>query len=582
MAIFYDKTAGDRQAIYDAAKDWQQQCLIEDGALLFNKFLWTLEHLYELKTRIQMRQETASSFDQMLQLQLASSEQALYELMIEVLYIYYLFPHSRSVRYETKLRKLQDVASWGQVALPEQKHLHALEHGIGATGTFYNTAKHHEILYIIDFALSLKYMPVVERQAVLHSPWEGLKRLTVEVRQTVRKNVQMQHIIAHLLAPTYYESIASSTHKLQIVDAFKHLLKHDEEDIDRQLYDIRQELEQQMESVQFYEEPLYTKWQHKKPVIAEEKIPYEPKKRAIMLDGLIFDDDGGILQSQLEAALYSGKHIILTGPPGTGKSKLAKLICEQLQQPYQFVTASANWSAYDTIGGYRPAKSGELVFHPGLFLKALKPHEKWLIIDEMNRANIDEAFSALFSVLAGDDVTLPYEAENGQLVKITTEQKRFYDVHEYAASPAWRIIGTMNTSDKASLFEMSYAFMRRFAFIPVPVPKHITASLIEAYAQSWGVRVENSALIAAIWQTINALRKIGPAIIEDIIRYAAASEQDDVTSALILYVIPQLEGIAPYKIEAWLDELEEKFAEHIAVPLLRSFCEDFFQLGYER
>lgn len=582
MATFYDNTVGDRETIYTAAHDWQQHCLIEDGSLLFQKSLWTLEHLYALKTRLQLRPETSSTFDDTLQQQLAGSEQALYALMIDVLYVYYLFPHSGSVRYETKLRKLHDVASWGDVTLPEHERFTALQHGIGATGTFYNTAKHNELLYIIHFALALKYMSATERQAVLRSPWEGLKRLSVEARQTVRKNVQMQHILAHLLAPTYYECIASSTHKLQIVDAFKHLLKHDEEDIDRQLYDIRQELEQQMDVVHFYDEPLYSTWQHTTSIVAEEKAQYVPKKPKITLQGLVFDDEGGILQSQLEAALYSGKHIILTGPPGTGKSKLAKLICEQLEQPYQFVTASANWTAYDTIGGYRPTKSGALAFFPGLFLHAMKPHEKWLIIDEINRANIDEAFSALFSVLAGDDVTLPYEAQNGQLVTVTTEQKRFYDDHEYAVSPQWRIIGTMNTSDKASLFDMSYAFMRRFAFIPVPVPKVITASLVEEYAQSWGMRVENSALIATLWQTINELRKLGPAIIEDIVRYAAASEQDDITSALMLYVVPQLEGVSPYKIEAWLHALDEQFAEHIAVPLLRSFCEDFFQLRYER
>ena len=165
MATFYDNTVGDRETIYTAAHDWQQHCLIEDGSLLFQKSLWTLEHLYALKTRLQLRPETSSTFDDTLQQQLAGSEQALYALMIDVLYVYYLFPHSGSVRYETKLRKLHDVASWGDVTLPEQERFTALQHGIGATGTFYNTAKHNEVLYIIHFALALKYMSATERQA---------------------------------------------------------------------------------------------------------------------------------------------------------------------------------------------------------------------------------------------------------------------------------------------------------------------------------------------------------------------------------------------------------------------------------
>src|SRR5207248_698763 len=35
----------------------------------------------------------------------------------------------------------------------------------------------------------------------------------------------------------------------------------------------------------------------------------------------------------------------------------------------------------------------------------------------------------------------------------------------------WRVIATMNVFDKSLLFEMSYALMRRFAFIEVPSPQ---------------------------------------------------------------------------------------------------------------
>ncbi|MFC4799447.1 hypothetical protein ACFPA1_08755 [Neobacillus sp. GCM10023253] len=46
----------------------------------------------------------------------------------------------------------------------------------------------------------------------------------------------------------------------------------------------------------------------------------------------------------------------------------------------------------------------------------------------------------------------------------------------------------MNAFDKASLYEMSYAFMRRFAFIPVGVPKNITEVLVETYLIQWELR----------------------------------------------------------------------------------------------
>src|SRR5690606_32293181 len=102
-----------------------------------------------------------------------------------------------------------------------------------------------------------------------------------------------------------------------------------------------------------------------------------------------------ILFNQITTALKKGDHIIFTGPPGTGKSKLAKLICQAYNVDAKMVTASSNWSTYDTIGGYRPDRSGELYFDPGIFLEAVKdsttntPKNEWIIVDELNRADID-------------------------------------------------------------------------------------------------------------------------------------------------------------------------------------------------
>jgi hypothetical protein len=42
---------------------------------------------------------------------------------------------------------------------------------------------------------------------------------------------------------------------------------------------------------------------------------------------------------------------------------------------------------------------------------------------------------------------------------------------ELRISRNWRVIATMNVFDKSLLFEMSYALMRRFAFIEVPSPR---------------------------------------------------------------------------------------------------------------
>lgn len=62
----------------------------------------------------------------------------------------------------------------------------------------------------------------------------------------------------------------------------------------------------------------------------------------------------------ITAAIQSGKHVILTGPPGTAKTTLAMLTSELASQAgwcsgYQLTTATADWTTYETIGGLRPS-----------------------------------------------------------------------------------------------------------------------------------------------------------------------------------------------------------------------------------
>lgn len=117
-------------------------------------------------------------------------------------------------------------------------------------------------------------------------------------------------------------------------------------------------------------------------------------------DNLYFSNSE-VLKFQISIALKSGKSIILIGPPGTGKSKLAKKIAESYKVDSKMVTAMSDWSSYDTIGGYKPNVDGSLYFEEGIFLSSFKSKDgrnknKWLIIDEINRADIDKSFGPFF------------------------------------------------------------------------------------------------------------------------------------------------------------------------------------------
>ena len=259
--------------------------------------------------------------------------------------------------------------------------------------------------------------------------------------------------------------------------------------------------------------------------------------------------------NQLCASLNAGKHIILDGTPGTGKTELA-IKFSRAAEENKFMdgnvltTATSDWSTFDTIGGLMPQEDGSLKFQQGKFLEAIELN-KWLIIDEINRADIDKAFGQLFTVLSGQNVELPYK-ENGKSIKIKNWDETYckHDKEKgiYYIGTNWRIIGTMNVDDKDSLFDLSYAFMRRFMFIEVDLPtESYYKRLIDFWANNLDEYYTNK--IIQLYGIIE-YRKLGPAIFKDMISYIEErdklgndSHDEILGEAINSYIIPQLEGL---------------------------------------
>ena len=179
---------------------------------------------------------------------------------------------------------------------------------------------------------------------------------------------------------------------------------------------------------------------------------------------------------EIYTSIVDGKHVLLYGPPGTGKTTLAGLIAEKLFScESRFETAVADWTPFETVGGLRlTIIDGQESLQPelGVITEAIVAclnriaeqaldnagsQGVWLVLDEMNRANMDAAFGQVFTALDQQhpEVSLPFFED---IRRRLTVPKRF------------RIIGTMNTYDKNFLFRLSYALTRRFALIPIDVP----------------------------------------------------------------------------------------------------------------
>lgn len=177
-----------------------------------------------------------------------------------------------------------------------------------------------------------------------------------------------------------------------------------------------------------------------------------------------------IEQSKIEniiTTLNYKKNIILQGPPGVGKTFVAKKLC-YLHQGYkcdeqiEIVQFHQSYSYEDFIRGYRPNSKGGFSLKDGVFYKFVQKaiansyKNYYFIIDEINRGNLSKIFGELMMLIEKD------KRGEGYKLSLTYQEN---DEKFYIPENLY-IIGTMNTADR-SLAMVDYALRRRFSFIDI-------------------------------------------------------------------------------------------------------------------
>ena len=168
---------------------------------------------------------------------------------------------------------------------------------------------------------------------------------------------------------------------------------------------------------------------------------------------------------QILNLLSRKKNIILQGPPGVGKTYIAKKVIEHLtdKDNFTFVQFHQSYSYEDFIMGYKPTKTGGFELQEGKFYVACNEAKKLqnvddktdfpyvFVIDEINRGNISKIFGELLMLIEN----------NYRETSITlANQKKFYVPNNLY------LIGLMNTADR-SLAMIDYALRRRFSFVTI-------------------------------------------------------------------------------------------------------------------
>lgn len=217
------------------------------------------------------------------------------------------------------------------------------------------------------------------------------------------------------------------------------------------------------------------------------------------------------LQEILDS-LAQRKNLILEGPPGVGKTFIARriawaLIGRKAKDNVEFVQFHQSYSYEDFIQGFRPTPNGGFELRNGVFHRfceraAASDEPHVFIIDEINRGNLSRIFGELMLLIEADKRGPDYA------VPLTYSQ----DGERFHVPENVHVLGMMNTADR-SLAMVDYALRRRFVFVtlkPAYGSERFTQVLLEAGVDEAVVQLIDQRFRALNQSIRDDIQNLGP------------------------------------------------------------------------
>lgn len=181
--------------------------------------------------------------------------------------------------------------------------------------------------------------------------------------------------------------------------------------------------------------------------------------------GYITPHGNNITADALEHLLLETKQVVLSGPPGTGKSYISSIVRSHFDRTF-LIQFHPNLTYEQFIGGNTFDEDGNVIAKAGVFLEFCESAKKkentdkryLFLIDEINRGNVSKVFGE--TILALDR---EYVAQLPTPLRLKSDQTA-RTVNTFSIPENVYILATMNSADR-SIALVDYAIRRRFAFV---------------------------------------------------------------------------------------------------------------------